>query len=140
MTFTPPRRAGAEITLTPLIDVLFIVLLFLVLAATFTEQSVLRIALPKAATGEHAAHDPGTVRILVDARGNLHIDGGVRTLDDVARRLQVIPDTDRAFVAISADEDTSHGRVIQVVDLIRQAGIFRLEIETFSADGWTGSP
>jgi len=77
---------------------------------------------------------------ILGPRGNVHIDGDVRTLDDVARRLQVIPDKDRAFVAISADEDASHGRVIQVVDLIRQAGIFRLEIETFSADGWTGSP
>ena len=140
MTFAPPRRTGAEITLTPLIDILFIVLLFLVLTATFTEQSVLRIALPKTATGEHHPHDPSTVRILVDANGNVYVDGDGRTLDDVARRLQAIPDKDRAFVAVSADEDTSHGRVIQVVDLIRQAGIFRLDIETFSADGRTGSP
>ena len=61
---------------------------------------------------------------------------GVRIPDGFA----TTADAYRAFVAVSADEDTSHGRVIQVVDLIRQAGIFRLDIETFSADGRTGSP
>lgn len=139
MTFAPPRRAGAEITLTPLIDILFIVLLFLVLTATFTEQTVLRIALPKTATGEHHPHEPGAVRILVDAGGNVYLDGRIRTLDDVGRQLQAILEKDRALVTVSADEHASHGRVIQVVDLIRQAGIFRLDIETFSDAARTGS-
>ena len=140
MTFAPSRRAGAEITLTPLIDILFIVLLFLVLTATFTEQTVLRIALPKTATGERNPNEPGAVRILVDANGNLYLDGRVRTLDDVGRQLQAIPEKDRALVTVSADEHASHGRVIQVVDVIRQAGILRLDIETFSAATGSGSP
>jgi biopolymer transport protein ExbD len=130
--FAPPRRAGADITLTPLIDILFIVLLFLVLTATFTEETVLRIALPRTATGERGPNDPGTVRILVEADGTVYLDGHVRTLDEVGRRLQTIVDKDGTRVAVAADERASHGRVIHVVDLVRQAGIFRLDIETFS--------
>jgi biopolymer transport protein ExbD len=63
-----------------------------------------------------------------------------RSAADVGRRLQAILERDRALVTVSADEHASHGRVIQVVDLIRQAGIFRLDIETFSGATGSGSP
>ena len=131
MTFRPARRAGSEIILTPLIDIMFTVMLFLVLSATFTEQTVMRISLPRAATSTATSTDTNLVRILVDVDGRVYLDGHVATLDDVRRRLEAIPDADRAFVTISADENARHGRVVQIVDLIRQAGIFRLDIETF---------
>lgn len=133
MRFARPRRTGADITLTPLIDILFIVLLFLVLTATFTEQTVVRIALPETTTGDRYANNANTVRFLVEADGTVYLDGEPRTLADVARRLEAIPEKDSALVMVSADEQASHGRVIQLVDLVRQAGIFRLDIETFSA-------
>jgi biopolymer transport protein ExbD len=132
MSFRPARRPGSEIILTPLIDILFTVLLFLVLTATFTEQTVLRISLPRSVTGATTTHDPRIVRILVDADGRVYVNGQIQTLDDVKRRLDAIPEADRSSVTISADENAKHGRVIQIVDLIRQAGIFRLDIETVS--------
>jgi biopolymer transport protein ExbD len=132
MTFRPARRQAGEIILTPLIDIMFTVLLFLILTATFTEQTVVRIALPRAATGATTTPDPRVVRILIDADGRVSIGGHLQTLDDVKHRLDAIPEADRSFVTISADERAKHGRVVQIVDLIRQAGIFRLDIETFS--------
>jgi len=132
MTFRPARRAGSEIVLTPLIDIMFTVLLFLVLSATFTEQTVVRISLPRAATSTATSTDAHLVRILVDVEGRVYVDGHVATLDDVKGRLEAIADADRAFVTIAADENARHGRVVQIVDLIRQAGIFRLDIETIA--------
>lgn len=46
------RRPSPDITLTPLIDILFIVLIFLALTATFRESTALRLTLPEARTGE----------------------------------------------------------------------------------------
>jgi biopolymer transport protein ExbD len=132
MSFRPARRQGSEIILTPLIDIMFTVLLFLILTATFTEQTVVRISLPRAVTGATTTHDPRIVRIVVDADGRVYVDGQIQTLADVKRRLDAIPEAERSFVTISADEKATHGRVVQIVDLIRQAGIFRLDIETFS--------
>jgi biopolymer transport protein ExbD len=140
MSFRPARRPGNEIILTPLIDIMFTVLLFLVLTATFTEQTVLRIALPRAVTGATTTHDSRVVRILVDADGRVYVDGQIQTLDDVKRRLDAIPEAERTFVTVSADENARHGRVVQIVDLIRQAGIFRLDIETFSGVAPDESP
>ena len=132
MTFRPARRAGSEIVLTPLIDIMFTVLLFLVLSATFTEQTVVRISLPRAATSTATSTDAHLVRILVDVEGRVYLDGHVATLDDVKGRLEAIADADRAFVTIAADENARHGLVVQIVDLIRQAGIYRLDIETIA--------
>jgi biopolymer transport protein ExbD len=139
MRFAPPRRDAVDITLTPLIDILFIVLLFLVLTATFTEQTALRVSPPRAATGMPHAADPGLVRIQVDADGNIAIDSRAATMDDVERRLEAIADKDLALVSIAADARASHGRVIEVVDRIRRAGIFRLDIETFAAPAARGT-
>ena len=66
MTFRPARRSGSEIILTPLIDIMFTVLLFLVLSATFTEQTVVRIV-SSAGGHQHChfdRHSPGA-----DSRG-----------------------------------------------------------------------
>lgn len=131
MKFASHRRPGADINLTPLIDILFIVLLFLVLTATFSERSVLQIALPKTTTGEVPAGTPGRLRIEVDADDALYVDGELRTLDDVGLRLRAIPDKDGAVVTVAADERARHGRVIAVIDAVRQAGLVRLDIETF---------
>lgn len=135
MRFSRAPRRAAEITLTPLIDILFIVLLFLVLTATFTEQTVLRVALPRAATGEPAVEDSSVLRVVIDASGQLFLNDRVLTLQEVRLRLEGMPEPDRARVTIAADQAASHGRVVQVLDLVRQAGIVRVEIQTFADPG-----
>jgi biopolymer transport protein ExbD len=132
MKFSQTPRRAAEISLTPLIDILFIVLLFLVLTATLTEQSVLRVSLPKAATGEPIADDRSVVRVQIDADGQAYLDGVVQPLDAIRARLARIDDPDRARVIIAADSAASHGSVVQVLDLVRQAGIVRVGIVTFT--------
>ena len=135
MRFSTRRRPAADISLTPLIDILFIVLLFLVLTATFTEQATIRIALPRAATGEPIPDTPSMIRVVVDADGLLYLDGTARTIDEVGVILRAVPDTDRARVTIAADRAASHGSVVQVLDLVRQAGIVRVDIQTFAEPG-----
>jgi biopolymer transport protein ExbD len=134
------RRHEAEITLTPLIDILFIVLLFLVLTATFTEQTVLRLALPRADTADRLQAPGETVRILVDADGGTYLDDQARTLDEIAIRLRAVVNKDEALVRLSADERTGHGRVVQVMDVVRQAGLHRVDIETVSGVRRDGPP
>jgi len=140
MKFSHATRREAEITLTPLIDILFIVLLFLVLTATFTEQTVLRVALPRAATGEPAVEDLSVVRVVIDANGQIFVGDRIHTLDEVRTRLLAIGDPGRARVTIAADRAASHGNVVQVLDLVRQAGIVRVEIQTFAEPRRNASP
>ncbi len=52
------------------------------------------------------------------------------SLDDLRRRLEAIADKDALNVLLAADRSASHGDVVAVIDLVRQASIFRLSIET----------
>ena len=130
------RRPGPEIGLTPMIDVLFLVLMFLLLTTTFKEFTFLSVTLPEAATGsrDQQAADRG-VRIVIDESGTVRLRDTPVTLDDLARLLEAIRDKEAADVMIAADERVDHGRVVAVMDTIRRAGIHRLSIETWSPDG-----
>ena len=131
MRVTQHQRPSAEIILTPLIDILFIVLLFLVLTATFTDSTSLRLSLPQAVTGLPETQQlPGTIRITVDADGTPGIDGRPVSLDDLGRLLDAVADKDALKVLLAADRSASHGDVVAVIDAVRQAGISRLSIET----------
>ncbi len=134
MRFAPRRRASADINLTPLIDILFLVLVFLVVTATFSDRTVLRISLPPASSAEALGKESDALVIVIDAGGTVYVDGVAQPLDALSRRLEALQNKDLAPVTVAADERTLHGRVIQVVDLIRQAGIFRLDIQTFAGD------
>lgn len=134
MRFTSRSRAPAEINLMPLIDILFLVLVFLVLTATFTERSVLQISLPPAATAETTASEEAGIIVAIDASGTMYIDGQVQDLDAVARRIRAVSRPADTTVTIAADSQVAHGRVIQIVDLIRESGIVRLDIQTLTSE------
>ena len=61
----------ADVDLTPLIDVVFMLLLFFILAATFS-QPVLEVALPAAGTAHRTEDDPERLALAIDAAGNLY--------------------------------------------------------------------
>jgi biopolymer transport protein ExbD len=133
--FTNRPRPAAEINLMPLIDILFLVLVFLVVTATFTERTVLPIALPPAATAAPDAGEQAGIVVSIAADGTLYVDGREQPLAEVARRLHSIGDPASASVTIAADRRVQHGRVIEVVDSVRGAGILRLDIQTLTAAG-----
>ncbi len=134
MRFGSPRRISPAINLTPLIDILFIVLIFLVLTATFREATALRLTLPRTTTGERIFRDaPDVVGILIDSAGAVSYGDQVVSLDELSVRLEAISQDD-ATVLLTADSRVNHGRVIEVMDRVRRAGIYRLSIETIRAN------
>ncbi len=74
-TFSLPRRYEAEISLTPLIDILLTVLMFFVMTATFADRLFLQVALPRAMTGRLETNDSNAVRVGTDADGNVFLEG-----------------------------------------------------------------
>lgn len=135
MKFRVARRAAPGVNLTPLIDVLFIVLMFLVLTTTFRESTRLKVKLPEAETGEPLREALGRLRVTVAEDGRLSVDGRTVTLPALGGLLEVIAGRDEAQIVVAADEGAAHGRVVEVMDLARRNGIFRISIETLRADG-----
>ena len=130
----------ADINITPLTDIFLVLLIIFMVTTTAIAQSGndeagFKVNLPKGTKSEAGAVARDvTVAVLADGRAV--VDGSVR--DDAALRAtfegahQKSPDT---VVLFQADAGVAHGRVVQVMELARQAGLTRLAIATRAEQG-----
>jgi biopolymer transport protein ExbD len=138
MKFQRQIKEEVGVDLTPLIDVVFLLLIFFMVTTTFTRDSNLLINLPEA-NGETTTDLPLRVEILIARNGSYAVNG--RTL--VNTRLDTLMsavaelaagDTDTP-VTITADADTTHQSVVTAMDAVAQLGFTRLNIATRQSEG-----
>ncbi len=133
MNFRTHRREELNVNLTPLIDVVFLLLIFFMVSTTFTKASQLSIDLPEA-TGEPNETPKDQIEILVDEGGQYRVNGQA-LIDTHVRTLQAAiykisgGDTTRPMV-ISADAQASHQSVVRAMDAAGQMGFVHLSIAT----------
>ena len=127
-------RTIAAINVTPLVDVVLVLLVILMVASTYIVAQTLKVTLPKSKSTDGTADKPQTVAILKD--GSLRWNDApvseqelVKDLGDVAK---ADPDVN---VVVSADEGTKHGRVVHVIDLAKQQGVTKFAINVMSGAG-----
>ena len=144
MKFRRVRRTDPAINLTSLIDILFIVLVFLVLTTTFREATQISIELPDATTGDRLSANPGSIlRVTVAQDGSLYVSEQPTSLAELRALLETVSSSASMAasasvdtqVLLEADEHAEHGRVVEVMDLVRSVGLSRLSIETTRTDG-----
>jgi biopolymer transport protein ExbD len=133
LNFRAHRREEINVNLTPLIDVVFLLLIFFMVSTTFTKASQLSIDLPEA-TGNPSEAAQDQIEILVDESGNYRVNGkplvdtNVRTLQAAIYKVSA-GDTSMAMV-ISADAQASHQSVVRAMDAAGQMGFVHLNIAT----------
>jgi biopolymer transport protein ExbD len=125
----------ADINITPLTDIFLVLLIIFMVTTTAiaeagNEEGGFKVNLPKGGKGDEAGLTRDlTVAILADRRA---VVGG-RVLDDAALSATFADAHRRSaetLVLFQADEGVPHGRVVQVMELARQAGLARLAIAT----------
>ena len=134
----PTREPEApEINLTPLIDVVFLMLVFFIITTTFSERDALDVTLPTAETAEPMETAP--VEIVIDAAGAIQVDG--ETVADGAAALhRVLTEARRGRpaearqVLIRADHRVPHGEVLAVMDQAGRNGFTEVGIATTGTD------
>ena len=133
------RRGGARrrripvapgLDLTPMVDVVFLLIIFFMVSTTFiSTETGLPVELPQAQSAQAQASDLPTVTVTSD--GRVFFAGTLVALDALVGVLQVaITSSGQATVVLRADENVAHGLVVEVMDLIRQAGAERIAIAT----------
>jgi biopolymer transport protein ExbD len=117
----------ADINVTPLVDVVLVLLIIFMVTATYIVRASIEVDLPRAAHGGEAV---GTVLSVVLTReGRVFLDGVARSEDElVARTREAVSRDADARVVISADRGALHGAVVRVIDLVRGAGATRFAI------------
>ncbi|MBP6725317.1 MAG: biopolymer transporter ExbD [Halioglobus sp.] len=133
MRFRRLHREEVGINLTPLIDVVFLLLIFFMVSTTFTRETQLSIDLPEA-TGSARENTDQQVEILVDEAGNYRVNGQglvdnrMRTLQAAIYKISA-GDTTMPMV-ITADADAAHQYVVRAMDAAGQMGFVHLSITT----------
>jgi len=129
------RQSSEEVSvnLTPLIDVVFLLLIFFMIATTFTRETELQIELPEA-SGEETVADVERVEVEISATGEYAVNerrlpGSDRQELEAAIRALVGTDTSLPFV-ITADAKTPHEYVVRAMDVAGGLGFTGLRITT----------
>jgi biopolymer transport protein TolR len=118
--------AITAINVTPLVDVVLVLLIVLMVTAGYLASQTIPVDLPKGATGESTNI---TLAITVDPAGRTFLEGKVVTKDTLRARIRQAHARDRETRAvIAADGSTRHREVVAVIDLLRQEGVSHFAI------------
>jgi biopolymer transport protein TolR len=133
MAFTPGSRRDemANINMTPLIDVMLVLLIIFMIAAPMMTTGV-DVKLPESRTGRNLESEALMVSITFD--GRLQFDKAFMALPVLANQLKAKAQSGgKRPVLVRADHNVPYGRVIQVVDAIREAGFTQVGFVTAAA-------
>ena len=129
------RQKKQEITvnLTPLIDVVFLLLIFFMVSTSFTRETQIKLELPKASV-EPLETKPESLEISIDKEGRYFVNGkGLvnESLETLKRAIKPSIDTNKDIaVIISADANTPYQSVVTAMDATSQLGVVNLQMAT----------
>lgn len=118
------------LNLTPLIDIVFLLLVFFMLTAHFIEDDAIPIDLPDASNSA-VSEDKGFVEIAMTPDGQLLVDGHPVHLDELEESLRgALHAPEKSFVRLKGDHKAQFGLGVKVIDAARAAGAESLDILT----------
>ena len=124
------KDQSSLIDIAPLIDVVFILLLFFTVSTTFIAAPGIKINLPEA-TSQEVVHQKEDVTIVMRFNNEIMLNQKIVTMDELKVGLEETAKKDsKALVIIQADAGVAHGKVVQVMDIARSAGLNQLAIAT----------
>ncbi len=133
MKFRRQRLEAVSVNMTPLIDVVFLLLIFFMVSTTFSRETQLSVDLPEA-QGQPSETRDDEIEILIDEAGNYRVNGQA-LVDNRMRTLQAAiykisaGDTTMPMI-ITADAQVAHQYVVQAMDAAGQMGFVHLSITT----------
>jgi biopolymer transport protein ExbD len=137
MNLRPDRRdERVDVNLTPLIDVVFLLLIFFMVSTTFDRHANLKVELPEASAKKEQQVDEPVV-LSIDAKGNYFINDRQlvnTTLETLKTALQkTVADKKDVSLVLRADANTPHQAVVRAMDAASQLGLTRLSIATIES-------
>jgi biopolymer transport protein TolR len=126
----------SAINVTPLVDITLVLLIIFMVTATYVVKDAIAVDLPRAATGGETVGP--TLAFALDREGKLFVDGAPATPQSARDAVRAaLARSAEARAVISADRAVSHGRVVEVIDLVKREGLtrFALDVEREEAAG-----
>jgi biopolymer transport protein ExbD len=124
----------SDINVTPMVDVMLVLLVIFIMAAPAMGSARLSVALPthRAAQAEPGPAPSGT--LLIDAQGGMRLNGQALSAQDAPARLaQWAQATPSAELVVQADRGVPYGRIVELMDMAQAAGVTQLGLAAQAA-------
>ncbi len=127
MKFAVRKRRAPSIIIVSLVDILTILLIFFVVSTTFKkDQPEVQINLPESKTSSAKPAELEHAVVSVDAKDALKLDGKAIAVEDLQTAIEDLPPARKSTLVLKADEKSSFGIIIKVMDALKLAGIKNL--------------
>ena len=117
----------ATVDITPMLDVVFIMLIFFIVTATFIKEAGIDVDKPAAATA--IVQEKANILVAIDAADNVWINRrqvDIRSVRSIIERLHA--ENPKGTVVIQADRDSRNNTLVQVMDASRRAGVYDIAL------------
>lgn len=122
-----PAEEESNIDITPMLDVVFIMLIFFIVTASFVKETGIDVNRPNAPTA--TVKEKANILIAIDARNNVWIDRRKIDIRSVRANIERLhAENPQGSVVIQADKDSKTDTLVHVMDAARQAGVFNVAI------------
>ena len=116
-----------NVDITPMLDVVFIMLIFFIVTATFVKEAGIDVDKPEAATA--VVEEKGSILIAIDSKNKIWIERrqvDMRSVRSIIERLHA--ENPESSVVIQADKDSHNNTLVQVMDASRRAGVYGIAL------------
>jgi biopolymer transport protein ExbD len=119
----------AEINVTPLVDIVLVLLIIFIVTARFTLPPSIKVDLPQASSPDAPAGESATAMVTLKPGGEIFLDENATTAERLPAQLAELHGKNAAAqLVINADENVLHGAVVRVLDQAKRAGIEKVAI------------
>jgi len=128
MRFRRKKEEETILGITPLIDIVFLLLIFLMLTSHFHAASGIPIRLPKVAQNAYEGESREVI-LAIDKEGQVYLRGEKADINELSEKLkELVEKGELAQLILQADKEVKHGRVVRIMDLAKSAGVSSIVI------------
>ena len=132
MNFRTAAKEEVRIELTPLIDIIFQLVLFFMVSTTFDQDPAIDIALPESSSQQVVSKDVST-EIWIDKKGTILVDQLSVSSSELASMVQQkLKKNKDLLIIVNADQNVEHQKVVSLIDELQQIGVKKISSGTES--------
>lgn len=122
-----PEEPITQINVVPLVDIMLVLLIIFMLTASFIATPSVPVKLPKAYSADPSL--PRSLSLVLDIKGQVFLQGRKIAIGDLAGLLRQYAATNPELrIVLSADDSVTHGKVVELLDSVRQAGVTQVAL------------
>ena len=133
------NRVERRVTLdmSPLMDIVFLLLIFFLVTTTFLPDSGMELELPESTTSSASELTPTVITVAQD--GSIQLDGRDISVEELENAVRALPPADRERITVRADQRVDYGVIVGVIDALRNAGVEGLSLPMDAVQDGQGS-